>query len=120
MFNHILLFVLLLSSGAVECRSLFHVNHVHNLHKRQTEDPNGLFLLASALQTGSAADGSDNGVSAPGQSKSAISQNNFINFCEGKTLTNGLQVQAGSCNGIRRDIQSVSLYSMILIIGSNG
>jgi hypothetical protein len=25
---------------------------------------------------------------------------NFINFCTGKTKTNGLQVKAGSCNGI--------------------
>jgi len=25
---------------------------------------------------------------------------NFINFCTGKTLTNGAQVQGGSCNGI--------------------
>jgi len=28
---------------------------------------------------------------------------NFINFCNGKTLTNGLQVQGGSCNGIGKD-----------------
>jgi hypothetical protein len=27
---------------------------------------------------------------------------NFINFCTGKTLTNGLQVKGGSCNGIGR------------------
>jgi len=27
-------------------------------------------------------------------------QANFINFCQGKTLTNGLQVKEGSCNGI--------------------
>lgn len=26
---------------------------------------------------------------------------NFINFCSGKTLTNGLQIKTGSCNGIR-------------------
>ena len=25
---------------------------------------------------------------------------NFVNFCSGETLTNGLQVKAGSCNGI--------------------
>ncbi|KAF1735625.1 hypothetical protein CRV24_004551 [Beauveria bassiana] len=28
------------------------------------------------------------------------SNNNFINFCQGKTLTNGAQVRQGSCNGI--------------------
>ena len=27
---------------------------------------------------------------------------NFINFCTGQTLTNGLQVKQGSCNGIRK------------------
>jgi hypothetical protein len=26
------------------------------------------------------------------------SRNNFINFCAGKTITNGLQVKTGSCN----------------------
>jgi hypothetical protein len=26
---------------------------------------------------------------------------NFINFCSGETLTNGLQNRDGSCNGIR-------------------
>jgi hypothetical protein len=25
---------------------------------------------------------------------------NFINFCSGQTLTNGLQNKAGSCNGV--------------------
>jgi hypothetical protein len=33
-----------------------------------------------------------------GQSPSLTSSNNFINFCVGKTITNGQQVQAGSCN----------------------
>lgn len=27
---------------------------------------------------------------------------NFINFCQGKALTNGAQVRKGSCNGIRK------------------
>lgn len=60
----------------------------------------GTTLLANAIQSGSATDGSVGGVSAAGQSKSATSTNNFINFCSGKTVTNGLQVQGGSCNGI--------------------
>ncbi|KAH8661673.1 hypothetical protein BGZ60DRAFT_433475 [Tricladium varicosporioides] len=60
----------------------------------------GTTLLANAIQSGSFVDGSVNGVSADGQSKSATSQNNFINNCAGKTLTNGLQVTTGSCNGI--------------------
>jgi hypothetical protein len=35
---------------------------------------------------------------AAGESDSLVSTNNFINVCAGKTLTNGLQVQGGSCN----------------------
>lgn len=31
---------------------------------------------------------------------------NFINFCSGKTLTNGLQQKKGSCNGIGKSSQS--------------
>lgn len=58
----------------------------------------GLTLQANAVQTGSAQDGS--ATLADGQALSLTSTNNFINFCSGKTLTNGLQVQGGSCNGI--------------------
>jgi hypothetical protein len=35
---------------------------------------------------------------AAGEADSLVSTNNFIGFCAGKTLTNGKQVQAGSCN----------------------
>lgn len=66
------------------------------------QDANGLTLLANAIQTGSQQDGSVNGVQKDGQSASKTSNNNFINLCSGKTLTNGLQVQGGSCNGIRK------------------
>merc|ERR1712225_111841 len=31
---------------------------------------------------------------------SATDNANFINFCSGQTITNGLQITAGSCNGI--------------------
>ncbi|RDW77628.1 hypothetical protein BP6252_05681 [Coleophoma cylindrospora] len=55
-------------------------------------------LNANALQTGSASDG--NQKPAAGQSASATDKANFINFCSGQTVTNGLQVQGGSCNGI--------------------
>lgn len=40
-----------------------------------------------------------NGTEA-GQVASATSTNNFINFCVGKTITNGLQVEGGSCNPV--------------------
>ncbi|KAB8293357.1 hypothetical protein EYC80_007679 [Monilinia laxa] len=60
-----------------------------------------LTLAADAIQSGSFADGSKEiGAAEVGQAKSATSQNNFINFCSGSTLTNGLQITTGSCNGI--------------------
>lgn len=61
----------------------------------------GTTLLANAIQSGSFVDGSaEVGANEVGQAKSATSQNNFINNCAGKTLTNGLQILTGSCNGI--------------------
>lgn len=35
---------------------------------------------------------------AAGEANSLVSPNDFINFCVSKTITNGKQVQAGSCN----------------------
>jgi len=57
-----------------------------------------LTLLASLVQKNSEQNGFN--ASAPGQANSTTSKNNFINHCQGKTLTNGLQVKMGSCNGI--------------------
>lgn len=59
-----------------------------------------LSLDPAAVQTGSFVDGSTSIGAEAGQAKSQTSQNNFINFCSGKTLTNGLQIVGGSCNGI--------------------
>lgn len=54
-------------------------------------------LAANAVQANS----NQQGQPAAGQSNSQTDANNFINFCADKgTLTNGEQVQAGSCNGI--------------------
>lgn len=61
----------------------------------------GTTLLANVIQKGSEVDGSQQiGAADDGQVKSLTSQNNFINFCSGKTLQNGLQFLTGSCNGI--------------------
>jgi len=122
------LLVLLASAAVIEGRSVLDTRHVEShmqrrhhhglmeersvrepsrrihafLHKRQNNnDASGTTLLADAIQTGSFTDGSVNGVQKPGQSASQTSKNNFINLCSGKTLTNGLQVLGGSCNGIR-------------------
>jgi hypothetical protein len=59
-----------------------------------------LSLDPAAVQSGSFVDGSTSIGAEAGQALSQTSQNNFINFCVGKTLTNGLQIVGGSCNGI--------------------
>jgi hypothetical protein len=66
-------------------------------------------LSANAIQSGSFNDGSDEiGAAEVGQALSLTSTNNFINNCAGKTLTNGLQITTGSCNGISK----FTLYSL--------
>lgn len=55
-------------------------------------------LSQNAVQTGSANNGAQ-GADA-GQANSKTDNANFINFCSGKTLTNGLQQKQGSCNGV--------------------
>lgn len=63
----------------------------------------GTTLSANAIQSGSFNDGSDEiGADEVGQALSLTSTNNFINNCAGKTLTNGLQITTGSCNGISK------------------
>lgn len=63
---------------------------------------NGALALDPAnVQTGSQSDGQDDTAEA-GQAAALTDNANFINFCSGQTLTNGLQVKGGSCNGIGR------------------
>lgn len=57
-------------------------------------------LDPAAIQSGSFTDGTTSIGSDAGQSASLTSKNNFINFCKGQALTNGLQITTGSCNGI--------------------
>jgi hypothetical protein len=46
---------------------------------------------------------------------------NFINFCSGKTLTNGLQGKQGSCNGIvMGDIPAVTQMVSTVILNPSG
>jgi len=64
-------------------------------------DADSTTLSPDAIQSGSFVDGSQQiGAAEAGQALSLTSQNNFINNCVGKTLTNGLQITTGSCNGI--------------------
>lgn len=62
-------------------------------------DPNtSTTLLSNLVETGLANDGQNPPVA--GQVASLTTTNNFINFCAGKTITNGQQVTGGSCNPI--------------------
>ena len=94
-----LLPILLASAGLIDARSLHLERHAH-MHKR---DATATTLAANAIQSGSFNDGSDEiGNNEAQQAKSLTSTNNFINNCAGKTLTNGLQITTGSCNGISK------------------
>ncbi|EXJ80665.1 hypothetical protein A1O3_06949 [Capronia epimyces CBS 606.96] len=78
---------------------------------------NDLLLLAANVQNASNSPG---GAGDAGQAPSDTDPANFINFCTGKTLTNGAQVTGGSCNGIvMGDIPSNSnmVSSIILFPG---
>jgi hypothetical protein len=95
--------LILLAAGLLEARSLHEIRHLHGLaHRRAAaDDATATTLAANAIQSGSFNDGSDEiGANEAQQAKSLTSTNNFINNCAGKTLTNGLQITTGSCNGI--------------------
>lgn len=93
------LLILLASAGLIEARSLHQVRHIHGLHYRRQAD--STTLSADALQIGSTVDGTTSiGSNVAQQAASLTSENNFINFCSGKQLTNGFQHLDGSCNGI--------------------
>ncbi|KAF8487371.1 hypothetical protein DFH94DRAFT_705613 [Russula ochroleuca] len=69
----------------------------NNNNTGNNNDPQtSLCLDNSVIAKGFENNGQQNATA--GQSPSLTSSNNFINFCVGKTITNGQQVQAGSCN----------------------
>ncbi|CAG8949993.1 hypothetical protein HYFRA_00004325 [Hymenoscyphus fraxineus] len=57
---------------------------------------------ANLIQSASAKTGQEPGTDGlkPGQAPSDTDNNNFVNFCTGQKITNGVQVTGGSCNGI--------------------
>lgn len=90
---------------------------------RQASATGSLTLLQNAVQSGSFNDGSDEiGAAEVGQALSLTSQNNFINVCSGKTLTNGLQITTGSCNGIPMgDIPAkTAMVSSVIVFPQTG
>jgi hypothetical protein len=67
-----------------------------------SSDSSSTTLSADAIQSGSFNNGVAEIGAEAGEANSLTSQNNFINNCVGKTLTNGLQITSGSCNGISK------------------
>lgn len=96
--------LLLASACIIEARSVHEARHLHALvHQRAANgDASATTLSPNAIQSGSFNNGQLETGSDPGQAASLTSTNNFINNCAGKTLTNGLQITTGSCNGIRK------------------
>lgn len=92
-----------------------------NKGSSSTGDP-ALSLLAANVQSASDTTGIQGQGSEKAQAASATDPANFINFCTGKTLTNGLQVKSGSCNGIvMGDIPSTAkMVSQIITFPENG
>ncbi|PGH32063.1 hypothetical protein GX50_05132 [[Emmonsia] crescens] len=62
--------------------------------------PGELSLHPGVLQKGSELDGEKEALNKDEVTPSKTSSNNFINYCDGKTLTNGTKNKSGSCNGI--------------------
>ncbi|KAF2759357.1 hypothetical protein EJ05DRAFT_499771 [Pseudovirgaria hyperparasitica] len=62
----------------------------------------GVCLFADVISPNSAKTGQEEGTAGikAGQAASATDENNFINFCTGSLITNGLQANGGSCNPI--------------------
>ncbi|GAP87220.1 hypothetical protein SAMD00023353_2300380 [Rosellinia necatrix] len=95
-------------------------NQGNNGNNNNNGNQAALTLNADALQTGSAQDGNPD--TASGEAASKTDDANFINFCSGKELTNGLQKTGGSCNGIvMGQIPAKSnMVSSVLVNPQNG
>ncbi|KAK4153509.1 hypothetical protein C8A00DRAFT_15262 [Chaetomidium leptoderma] len=95
--------VLLVSLGFVNGLAIdADAQHHVRVGKKCRTTPRTSCLAHDALQTASLYTGMEEGTPGirPGLSESSTDAANFINFCAGRTLTNGLQNTAGSCNGI--------------------
>jgi len=88
------------TSSSLAANSNSNSNSASNSASSSSNSNGGLTLSSSAVQAGSQFDGTTEIGAEAGEAASATSTNNFINFCEGQTLTNGLQILTGSCNGI--------------------
>ncbi|KAJ2902347.1 putative ribosomal protein s17 protein [Zalerion maritima] len=76
-----------------------------------------LCLNQDSVQSASSQTGQGGNNVAEGQVASQTDDANFINFCSGQTVTNGLQIQEGSCNGIvMGDIPSTTRMTSIVLL----
>lgn len=90
----------MISRGILGAAALLSLAQAQNVNNVDGGDDNQ--LLDDVVQVGSTFDGTDAFGASDDQAASRISTNNFINFCSGETVTNGLQITEGSCNGIRK------------------
>lgn len=93
----------MVSKTILSASALFALAYAQNNNNNNNNNNNAAdstTLSDNAIQTGSFFDGGDGLGAEDGQALSLTSKNNFINFCDGKTVTNGLQITDGSCNGI--------------------
>ncbi|CCD44736.1 hypothetical protein BofuT4_P056370.1 [Botrytis cinerea T4] len=101
MLFHSIALALFASTGLVEGVSAGRHLDIHRRATGTTGDDTSLTLAQNAIASGSFSDGlTEIGGNEAFEAASATSKNNFINFCAGETLTNGLQIVTGSCNGI--------------------
>lgn len=83
------------TSNGNDCNN---ANAANNANAGNTGNNNAAALTLDSGNVQSASD--SNGNPSDGQAASLTDPSNFINFCSGKTVTNGQQNTAGSCNGI--------------------
>jgi len=62
------------------------------------DDATSLTLNPADVNLGSEVTGGDSVGASAGQALAVTSVDNFINFCDGKTITDGFQILDGSCN----------------------
>ncbi|CAD6444366.1 b06cce19-b591-4a0b-a262-65bcd4eca5ed [Sclerotinia trifoliorum] len=93
--------IFLASTSIAQARGARRHIDVHRRATATSSDDTSLTLAQDAISSGSFSDGlQEIGGNEASEAASATSRNNFINFCAGDTLTNGLQIVTGSCNGI--------------------
>ncbi|KAL5348912.1 hypothetical protein ACLOAV_006337 [Pseudogymnoascus australis] len=88
-----------LTEGAAMDFSRTDAEHGTNLVLRQAEQT---CLNRNTIQSAGALTGQEDGTDGikPGQAPSETDNADFVNFCSGQQLTNGKQINSGSCNGI--------------------